>query len=93
MNPSSFADTLRLAASTLAIMSVASTLTFAQPGSNDFNNEAKEPVKEEPTIWLSEGVPDLQGIWSNKWIVDMADGRFAEKTVKDRRGSVYRLGP
>ncbi len=42
---------------------------------------ARAPIQEEPTIWLKEGVPDLQGIWSNNWIVDMADGRYAEKTV------------
>lgn len=42
----------------------------------------REPIKEEPTIWLRPGVPDLQGIWSNNWIVDMAAGRYAEKTVE-----------
>ncbi len=31
--------------------------------------------------YLPPGVPDLQGVWLSKWIVNMADGRFAEKSV------------
>jgi hypothetical protein len=46
------------------------------------SSTANEPIKAEPTILLSEAVPDLQGIWTEKWIVDMSDGRFAEKTVE-----------
>jgi hypothetical protein len=26
-------------------------------------------------------MPDLRGIYTNRWIVNMADGRFVEKTV------------
>jgi hypothetical protein len=25
--------------------------------------------------------PDLTGVWTNRWIVNMADGRFGEKTI------------
>jgi hypothetical protein len=35
----------------------------------------------EPASYLPAGVPDLQGLWLSKWIVNMADGRFAEKSV------------
>lgn len=44
--------------------------------------KAAAPIVEEPTIWLKDGVPDLRGIWNVAWIVDMADGRYAEKTVE-----------
>ncbi len=44
--------------------------------------KAAAPIVEEPTIWLRDGVPDLRGIWNVPWIVDMADGRYAEKTVE-----------
>jgi hypothetical protein len=43
---------------------------------------AKAPIVEGPTFWLKEGVPDLRGVWNSGWIIDMADGRYAEKTVE-----------
>jgi len=39
-------------------------------------------AEEAKKSYLPAGIPDLQGVWSNKWIVDMANGRFAEKTVE-----------
>jgi hypothetical protein len=79
----SFRHAVLAAASTFVIVCVASGPAPAQQGNGKggFRSRPKEPIKEEPTIWLSEGVPDLQGIWNNNWIVDMADGRYAEKTV------------
>lgn len=35
------------------------------------------PVAEK----TADGAPNLQGVWLSKWIRDMADGRFAEKSV------------
>ena len=82
MKPPAFLHAALSVASALLIGYLASPPVFAQQSPKEFNSPAKEPIKEEPTIWLSEGVPDIQSIWSNKWIVDMADGRFAEKTVE-----------
>ena len=84
MNQIFFRHAVVAAAFTFVIVCVASGPAPAQQGTGKggFKNKAKEPIKEEPTIWLSEGVPDLQGIWNNNWIVDMADGRYAEKTVE-----------
>ena len=69
------------AAVAVAFLPFAGTPAAGQ-GKGKFKGKAREPIVEEPTIWLSTGVPDLQGIWSNGWIVDMADGRYAEKTVE-----------
>jgi len=44
---------------------------------------AQPPQKPTPARSnLPVGVPDLQGLWLSKWIVDMANGRYAEKTVE-----------
>jgi hypothetical protein len=51
------------------------------PGQGKGRGKARPPIVEEPTIWLKDGVPDLRGVWNSGWIVDMADGRYAEKTV------------
>ena len=40
------------------------------------------PIVEGFPVWLREGVPDFRGGWNSGWIVDMADGRRAEKTVE-----------
>ena len=48
-----------------------------------FKGKGKQaaPIVEEPTMWIRDGVPDFRGIWNSAWIVNMADGRYAEKTV------------
>lgn len=51
------------------------------PGQGKGKGKGRAPIVEEPTIWLKDGVPDLRGVWNSGWIVDMADGRYAEKTV------------
>ena len=52
------------------------------PGQAKAKGKGRAPIVEGPTIWLREGVPDLRGVWNSGWIVDMADGRYAEKTVE-----------
>ena len=39
-------------------------------------------VKVDPDTGLPPGMPDFRGVWTNRWIVNMADGRFVEKTVE-----------
>ena len=38
-------------------------------------------VKVDPDTGLPPRMPDFRGVWTNRWIVNMADGRFAERTV------------
>jgi hypothetical protein len=38
-------------------------------------------VKVDPDTGLPPGIPDFRGVYTNRWIVNMADGRFVEKTV------------
>ena len=52
------------------------------PGQAKAKGKGRAPIVEGPTIWLREGVPDLRDVWNSGWIVDMADGRYAEKTVE-----------
>ena len=52
------------------------------PGQSKGKGKGRPPIVEGPTIWLKDGVPDLRGVWNSGWIVDMADGRYAEKTVE-----------
>ena len=42
---------------------------------------SKPHVKVDPDTGLPPGMPDFRGIYTNRWIVNMADGRFVEKTV------------
>ncbi len=41
---------------------------------------ARVPV--DPATGLPPGMPDFRGVYTNRWIVNMADGRFVEKTVE-----------
>jgi len=41
---------------------------------------ARVPV--DPATGLPPGMPDFRGVYTNRWIVNMADGRFVEKTVQ-----------
>ena len=52
------------------------------PGQGKGKGKGPAPIVEGPTIWLKDGVPDFRGVWNSGWIVDMADGRYAEKTVE-----------
>jgi hypothetical protein len=56
------------------IAAAQSTAPVATPSS-------KPLVKVDPDTGLPPGMPDFRGIYTNRWIVDMADGRFVEKTV------------
>jgi hypothetical protein len=38
-------------------------------------------IRVDPETGLPPGTPDFRGVWTNRWIVNMADGRFVEKTV------------
>ena len=42
---------------------------------------AKPQVRVDPDTGLPPGTPDFRGVWTNRWIVNMADGRYVEKTV------------
>jgi hypothetical protein len=50
-------------------------------------------VKVDPDTGLPPGMPDFRGVWTNRWIVDMADGRYVEKTVEvpftDKGRAIY----
>ena len=50
-------------------------------GPNQNKGKGRAPIVEEPPMWIREGVPDFRGVWNSGWIVNMADGRYAEKTV------------
>jgi hypothetical protein len=43
---------------------------------------AKPQVRVDPDTGLPPGTPDFRGVWTNRWIVNMADGRYVEKTVE-----------
>src|SRR5512135_1177739 len=42
----------------------------------------KPHVKVDPDTGLPPGMPDFRGVYTSRWIVNMADGRFVEKTVE-----------
>lgn len=79
-----------------AVLAAAVTVAIASgqgPGGGDakqakgdakqFKGKGKAaPIVEEPTMWIKEGVPDFRAVWNTAWIVNMADGRYAEKTVE-----------
>ena len=51
-------------------------------------------VPVDPATGLPAGMPDFRGVYTNRWIVNMADGRFVEKTVEvpftERGRAVYK---
>ncbi len=56
-------------------------------GGADAQTRPAAPPKSQPRVnldpgtGLPPGMPDFRGIYTNRWIVNMADGRFVEKTV------------
>lgn len=69
-------DTFKSIGAGFCILAALTVPLFAQAPA------AKAPAaKPDVPAKTSEGAPNLQGVWLSKWIVNMADGRFAEKTV------------
>jgi hypothetical protein len=82
---------------TLALAAAAAPPVQAQtPAGSAATPAARGParVRVDPDTGLPPGMPDFRGIWTNRWIVNMADGRYAERTVEvpftEKGRAVYR---
>ena len=77
---------VRLALAAVALSLAVGGTVWAQSGTARGSGAPAAPhrprVKVDPDTGLPPGMPDLRGVWTNRWIVNMADGRFVEKTVE-----------
>ena len=73
-------DSRRYAVVVIAFVCLTS-MVAAQSTAPVASPPGKPHVKVDPDTGLPPGMPDFRGIYTNRWIVNMADGRFVEKTV------------
>ena len=67
-----------LATAVIALLCLGASAAAQSPADPE---AAKSPVRVDPETGLPPGMPDFRGVWTNRWIVNMADGRFVEKTI------------
>ena len=80
----------RFAATAVALVCLAAmALAQTAPGAQT----VKPRVRVDPETGLPPGMPDFRGVWTNRWIVNMADGRYVEKTIdvplNDKGRAIY----